>query len=52
VPALIVLIVGSSAAGSEFNLIEALLLAVGLTFGAVALFIWGIGLPFPLIVGW
>ncbi|HEX5998361.1 MAG TPA: tripartite tricarboxylate transporter TctB family protein [Hyphomicrobiaceae bacterium] len=52
VPALVVLIVGSSAAGNEFNLIEALLLAVGVTFCAVALFIWGIGLPFPLIVGW
>jgi hypothetical protein len=52
VPALMVLIVGSSAAGQEFNPVEALLLAVGLTTGAVVLFIWGIGLPFPLIVGW
>ena len=52
VPALMVLIVGSAAAGSEFNLIEALALAVGLTAFAVVLFIWGIGLPYPLIVGW
>jgi hypothetical protein len=52
VPALIVLIVGSSAAGSEFDPIEALLLAAGLTAFAVVLFVWGIGLPFPLIVGW
>jgi uncharacterized membrane protein len=52
VPALVVLVVGSSAAGKEFNLIEALLLAAGLTFCAVALFIWGLGLPFPLIIGW
>ena len=52
VPALMVLIVGSTAAGSEFNLIEALVLAAGLTAFAVVLFIWGIGLPYPLIVGW
>ena len=52
IPALIVLIVGSSAAGSEFKLVEALLLATGLTAFAVALFVWGIGLPYPLLVGW
>ena len=52
VPALMVLIVGSAAAGSEFNLKEALLLAAGLTFFAVALFIWGLGLPYPLFAGW
>jgi hypothetical protein len=52
VPALMVLIVGSSAAGSEFRLIESLLLAVGLTAFAVALFIWGLGLPYPLLTGW
>jgi hypothetical protein len=52
VPALMVLIVGSSAAGSEFRLVETLLLAVGLTAFAVVLFIWGLGLPYPLLVGW
>ena len=59
VPALMVLIVGSAAAGSEFKLTEALMLAVGLTAFAVgltafcvALFIWGLGLPYPLLVGW
>ncbi|HEX2553218.1 MAG TPA: tripartite tricarboxylate transporter TctB family protein [Microvirga sp.] len=52
VPALVVLVVGSSAAGEEFNVLEALLLAGVLTFGAVAVFIWGIGLPFPLVAGW
>jgi putative tricarboxylic transport membrane protein len=52
VPALMVLVVGSAAAGSEFNLLEALLLAIGLTFFGVVLFIWGLGLPYPLIVGW
>jgi hypothetical protein len=52
VPALLVLIVGSAAAGSEFKLIEALLLAVGLTAFAVLLFIYGLGLPYPLIAEW
>jgi len=51
IPALIVLIVGSAAAGSEFKLVESLLLAVGLTAFAVVLFIWGIGLPYPLLIG-
>ena len=52
VPALIVLVVGSSAASSEFRLLEALALAAGLTVFAVALFIYGLGLPYPLLVGW
>jgi hypothetical protein len=52
VPALIVLIVGSAAAGDEFKPVEALLLAVGLTAFCVALFIWGLGLPYPLIAEW
>ena len=52
VPALLVLIVGSAAAGTEFRLIEVLLLAVALTAFSVALFIWGLGLPYPLLVGW
>ena len=52
VPALMVLIVGSAAAGSEFNLKEALLLAMGLTAFAVALFIYGLGLPYPLFAAW
>jgi hypothetical protein len=52
IPALMVLVVGSASAGSEFNLKEALLLAVGLTAFAVALFIYGLGLPYPLIAEW
>ncbi len=51
IPALFVLIFGSAAAGSEFNFIEVLLLAIGLTVFAVVVFVWGIGLPYPLIVG-
>ncbi len=52
IPALMVLIVGSAAAGTEFRLVEALLLATGLTAFAVALFIYGLGLPYALLVGW
>jgi hypothetical protein len=52
IPALLVLVVGSAAAGTEFKLVEMLLLAIGLTVFCVALFIWGLGLPYPLIVGW
>jgi Tripartite tricarboxylate transporter TctB family len=52
VPALLVLIVGSAAAGEEFNIIEALMLAAVITLGAVAVFIWGLGLAFPLIISW
>jgi hypothetical protein len=52
VPALLVLIVGSSLAGRDFRPMESLLLAIGLTAFAVALFIWGLGLPYPLIAEW
>ena len=52
IPALMVLIFGSAAAGTEFKFIEVLLLAVGLTAFAVALFIYGLGLPYPLLTGW
>jgi hypothetical protein len=48
VPALVVLIFGSALASNEFNLIEVVLLTVGLTIGCIAVFIWGLGLPYPL----
>ncbi len=48
VPALVVLIFGSALASTEFNLIEVVLLTVGLTIGCIAVFIWGLGLPYPL----
>jgi hypothetical protein len=52
IPALIVLIFGSAAASTEFRFIEVLVLALGLTAFCVVLFIWGIGLPYPLFAGW
>ena len=49
IPALVTLIFGSAAASREFKFIEVLLLTVLLTSLSVAMFIWGLGLPYPLI---
>ncbi len=49
VPALIVLIFGSALASPQFKLVEVVLLSVVLTVLSVALFVWGLGLPYPLI---
>ena len=51
VPALSVLIFGAAAASTEFKLIEVALLTIGLVTLSVAVFIWGLGLPYPLLVG-
>lgn len=51
VPALAALIVGAAAGGSEFKLVEVILLAVLLIAFSVAVFVWGLGLPYPLFVG-
>ena len=51
VPALAVLVLGSASAGKEFRLAEVLLLTAFLTVLAVAVFVWGLGLPYPLLVG-
>jgi hypothetical protein len=51
IPALAVLVFGSAAAGREFKWSEVLLLTLFLTLLSVALFIWGLGLPYPLIKG-
>ena len=42
----------SAASGREFRWGEVLLLTALLTGASAALFIWGLGLPYPLIVGW
>jgi hypothetical protein len=49
--ALAVLIFGSAAASTEFRFVEVALLTVVLTAFSVAVFIFGLGLPYPLIVG-
>jgi len=51
IPAMLALIVGSAAAGTEFRIGEVLALSVLLTVMCVALFIWALGLPYPLIAG-
>jgi putative tricarboxylic transport membrane protein len=52
IPALIALVFIAAYAGTEFKFFEVLALAIGLTIGSWALFIWGLGLPYPLIVGY
>ena len=49
VPALVALVFLSSASGRQFKLKEVLLLTIFLTILSVAMFIWGLGLPYPLI---
>ena len=51
VPALIVLTLVSAAAGREFKLTEVIMLAVLLAVCSVGLFIYGLGMPYPLFGG-
>ncbi len=51
IPALAVLAFGSAAAGNEFKWGEVLLLTAFMTVLSVAVFILGLGLPYPLIKG-
>ena len=52
IPAMISLMLISALASSEFKFLEQLALAIGLTIASVGLFIYGLGLPYPLITGW
>jgi hypothetical protein len=51
IPALVALIFLSSASGREYKFTEVLLLTLFLILMSVATFIWGLGLPYPLIKG-
>ena len=51
IPAVVSLVFVSAASGSEFKVVEVLLLTVLLVVLTVGLFIWGLGLPYPLIKG-
>ena len=51
VPAMMVLIFGSATASTEFKFAEVLLFSIGLTALSVAVFVWGLGLPYQLITG-
>jgi uncharacterized membrane protein len=50
-PAMVALVFGSAAAGREFKWLEVLLCTIVLTVISVALFIWGLGLPYALMKG-
>lgn len=52
IPAMLVLVVGSALGSTQFRVIEVLLFAVFLTALCVAVFIWALGLPYELIVGY
>jgi hypothetical protein len=51
IPALLLLVFGSAAAGREFKFVEISLLTVLLTLLSLVVFIWGLGLPYRLISG-
>lgn len=51
IPALVALIFCSAYASKDFNFLQECLLILILTMISVSLFIWGLGLPFPLIKG-
>ena len=51
IPALAVLAFGSATAGNEFKWGEVLLMTAFMTVLSVAVFIWGLGLPYPLVKG-
>jgi hypothetical protein len=48
VPAMFTLVFGSATASTEFRFLEVLLFSLFLTALGVAVFIWGLGLPYPL----
>jgi putative tricarboxylic transport membrane protein len=51
IPALIALIFVSAAASKEFKFFEVLISAVIITIASVVVFIYGLGLPYPLFSG-
>jgi len=51
VPALFMMIVTAAAAAPQLRPAEILLLALALTALCVALFVWGLALPYPLLAG-
>jgi hypothetical protein len=51
VPALLALIVVSALSGDEFKWKEIIPLSIGLTIACTGIFIYGLGLPYPLFAG-
>lgn len=52
IPANLALVFIAAYAGSEFKFMEVLILAIALTAACTGLFIYGLGLPYPLIQGY
>ena len=52
IPAMLLLIPMSAASGSQFKWGEVILLTIGLTIICTGVFIYGLGLPYPLIKGY
>jgi hypothetical protein len=48
VPSIAAVVILSTLASREFRLLESLLLAAALVLGTVAVFIWGLEMPYPL----
>ena len=48
IPSLVVLVVASAYAGKEFRWLEVAILAGVMCAMAAGIFIWGLGLPYPL----
>lgn len=51
IPAMLALVFVSAAAGDQFKWVEVLVMAIALTALCVGLFIYGLGLPYPLLKG-
>ena len=51
IAAMLVLMFGSATATTEFRLVEALLFSVLVTALCAVIFVWALGLPYPLIAG-
>ena len=51
IPALVVLVFVAAAAGKDFKIKEVIILTIVLSLACSALFIWGLELPYPLVIG-
>ena len=47
--AIITTVIIAALGGQEFRWIEVVLLAIGIAVGAAAIFVYGLGLPMPLL---
>jgi hypothetical protein len=52
IPAMIALLFGSALATPQFRLVEMLWFSIVLTALCVVVFVWALGLPYPLIAGY